>query len=136
MKFISKDLAIKLKEKGFDRPCFGWYDIENNDDKLILNVHEGTLSYKNLLEYTNDITMIADAPTIEQVLEWLREEKKIMLWMKPYHTYATKNHICWDWNISIVNNNHELSKYCSDEGFAKYEDACIAGIEYVINNLI
>ena len=27
MEFVDKQLALKLKEKGFDKPCFGWYHI-------------------------------------------------------------------------------------------------------------
>ena len=147
MKFVSKELALKLKEKGFDKPCFGGYNIVTPtghiDGELVLNktetrgcVYKDCLESYNLLNKQFFYDNIVDAPTIDQVLEWLRDEKNIFIWMKPYHTYATKNNICWDWNISIVNNTHELSKYCSDEGFAKHEDACIAGIEYVINNLI
>lgn len=128
MKFISKDLAIKLKEKGFYLPTLeiiGKYDSDGIFHSQLYCNHTETMDCDEII-----------TPTIEQVIEWLREEKNIFIWMKPYHTYATKNNICWDWNISIVNNTHELSKYCSDEGFAKYENACIAGIEYVINNLI
>lgn len=144
MKFIDKQLSIKLKEKGFDKPCFGYYYIETptglTDGELVLSRYYGrggtfmdTLKRHDLPYTTSNII---DAPTIDQILEWLREEKEIMLWMKTYHTYATKNHICWDWNISIVNENHELSKHCSDEGFSKYEDAAIAGINFIVEHLI
>ena len=136
MKFVDKQLAIKLKEKGFDKPCFGYYHkVQDKKLKPHLNYTNGG-TILNLYNKHIDSTYVVDAPTIDQVLEWLREEKNIFIWMKPYHTYATKNNICWDWNISIVNNNHELSKYCSDEGFAEYEYACIAGIEFVVKHLI
>ena len=41
MKFVDKKLAIKLKEKGFDKPCFGYYYIETptgmTEGELVLN---------------------------------------------------------------------------------------------------
>lgn len=37
MKFVDKQLALKLKDKGFDRPCFGYYFIE---DKYETNLHK------------------------------------------------------------------------------------------------
>ena len=55
MKFVDKQLALKLKEKGFDRPCFGYYYIETPtgfiDGELALNRYScrgGT--YKETLE--------------------------------------------------------------------------------------
>lgn len=148
MKFVNKQLSIKLKEKGFDKPCFGWYNIENNEDKLILNVHEGTISYKNLLEYTNDIKTIADAPTIEQTLEWLREEKNIHIGIIPCFMMSPKNNIMWLWEILLVgkiieckntiyaDKDYNYTELASVNYYANYENACIAGIEFVINNLI
>jgi hypothetical protein len=44
MKFVSKQLAMILKEKGFDKPCFGWYYIKTptgmTDGELVLNQSE------------------------------------------------------------------------------------------------
>ena len=74
MKLVNKKLAIKLKEKGFDRPCFGWYYVENIDKEVNLNESFGT--YEDCL-YINDWFDRIDAPTTDQVLEWLREEKNI-----------------------------------------------------------
>lgn len=148
MKFVNKELAIKLKEKGFDKPCFGWYDIENNDDKLILNVHEGTLSYKNLLEYTNDIKTIADAPTIEQILEWLRDEKNVYIGIMPYFAMSTKNNIMWQWEILLVGKiiecentlytvkDYNYTKLASADHYETYDDACTAAINFIVEHLI
>ena len=136
MKFINKQLALKLKEKGFDKPCFGWYDTQITDNnELYLNVKKG--NYKDLLEYTNDFEWIIDAPTIEQVLEWLREEKDIDIVIYPIdrntifmggEKYILAIYFCGKRDYKIHKDNNDK--------FVKWEDACIAGIEYVINNLI
>jgi hypothetical protein len=140
MKFIDKELSIKLKEKGFDKPCFGWYDnkiIDNN--KLYLNVKEG--SYKDLLEYTNDFEWIIDAPTIDQVLEWLREEKNIHINVNALPSICTNyistqgHRLLFDIRVSYFKEDM-FNYYDLDEPYFKYEDACIAGIEYVVEHLI
>lgn len=108
MEFISKDLAIKLKEKGFNKPCFGEYRYEH--DKFMPFLTDGI-----------------PAPNIEQTLKWLREEKEFMVF--PVYSKNTSR-----WYCEIVNADSLKSEKLpiSDS----YEDACIAGIEYVINNLI
>ena len=125
MKFVNKQLALKLKEKGFDRPCFNAYNAHGCQ---YLN---GWCEY--LDERDTDFIYLSDlhdkdclCPTIEQVLEWSRE-KDIMVF--PIYSKNTSR-----WYCEIVNAD-SLESYklpLSDS----YEDACIAGIEYVINNLI
>lgn len=66
-------------------------------------------------------------PTISQVLKWLREEKGI--------------HVCialgefsdWMHDVSRIEGN----VFCAaEDGFESYEQAALAGIEYVLDNLI
>lgn len=147
MKFVDKNLAIKLKEKGFDKPCFGWYYIETptgmNEGELILNTSKTRgVAYKyllcshnaNFIEYVDNYV---DAPTIDQVLEWLREEKDIDIVIYPIdrntiymggEKYILSIYFCGKRDYKIHKDNNDK--------FVKWEDACIAGIEYVINNLI
>lgn len=150
MKFISKELSIKLKEKGFNKPCFGYYE----NDRIILyrasihipfggNVHDTMYSSNHLCE--NDI---ADAPTTYQVLEWLRDEKNVYISILPYLPMSAKNNIMWQWDILLVgkiiecrntlyvDKNNNYARLLWDEYCANYNDACIAGIEFVIDNLI
>jgi hypothetical protein len=143
MKFVSKDLALKLKEKGFDKPCFGYRYIETPtgffDGELILNRYSrsgGT--YKQTLERHNTIPNIVDAPTIEQVLKWLREEKDIDIVIEPIdrntiymggEKYILAIYFCGKRDYKIHKDNNDK--------FVKWEDACIYGIEYLMNtNLI
>ncbi len=133
MNFLDKQLALKLKEKGFNKSCFGYYHLETPtefvDGELALNNYScrgGT--YKETLESDIDFQPnVIGAPTIEQVLKWLREEKDIMVF--PVYSKNTSR-----WYCEIVNaDSLESEKLLFPDS---YEDACIAGIEYVINNLI
>lgn len=135
MEFINKELSLKIKEKGFDRSCFGYYYIETptglTDGELVLNRYYGrggtfmdTLKRHDLPYTTSNLV---DAPTIDQVLEWLREDKDFMVF--PVYSKNTSR-----WYCEIINAD-SLESYklpLSDS----YEDAAIAGIEYTIDKLI
>ena len=114
--FVGYDLAVKLKEKGFDEYCEYGHILEG--DKGVL--------------YT---------PTISQVLKWLREEKNLSV--EPYSCAC-------GWRVTICKTGNVLEGYVSggtcvkDEvkghnyggAFDWYEQAALAGVEYVIDNLI
>ena len=131
MKFVDKNLAIILKEKGFDKPCFGEY-VYVHDNFIPFLTYNGE-SFEELLQYTRFIP----APTIEQVFKWLREEKDIDIVIYPIdrntifmggEKYILSIYFCGKRDYKIHKDNNDK--------FVKWEDACIAGIEYVINNLI
>lgn len=162
MNFVSKNLAIKLKEKGFDKPCFGWYYVETptgmTDGELVLNRYpcrSGT--YKETLEMHIDFQPkegfvgyinpnVVDAPTIEQVLEWLRDEKKLHIEpcvLADSAISADGNVISvytyWSFCVTSTRTGYKIYfeyGHIDDKRFDSYEQATIAGIEYVINNLI
>lgn len=73
--FVSYELAVKLKEKGFNRPCCGYYHVGKGDDSFEACISSDFLNSLN--EYR------VGAPTISQVLKWLREEKKIHICIYP-----------------------------------------------------
>ena len=70
--FTPFELAVKLKEKGFDIPFYFYY---RTDDKLI---HHAMVT-KPLVYCDKIDDEVVCAPTISQVLKWLREEKKIYI---------------------------------------------------------
>ena len=136
MKFVDKQLAIKLKEKGFDRPCLGFYN-PIQDELQLYCANNKDVTYKNILTSVYKNKVLVDAPTIEQVLEWLREKKDIDIVIYPIdrntifmggEKYILSIYFCGKRDYKIHKDNNDK--------FVKWEDACIAGIEYVINNLI
>lgn len=120
--FITYELAIKLKEKGFDYPCIGHY----------VNNQLYVAHYQNAFHSDNDESV--DAPTIPQVLKWLREEKKI-------HIIVEISDSGWYYtlypNVRWENGKLKSDKYImSFKNKESYEQAALAGIEYVLDNLI
>ena len=133
MEIVSFEIAKKLKEKGFDYPCInainsfgctyrnGWCEyLDDREDEFI--------TLKDLKE--GDCLL----PTISQVLKWLREEKQI-------HIYTDIVSAGWVYNVFINVKKLEDGTWwyngVKEEGyFDSYEQAAIAGIEYVLDNLI
>ena len=123
MEIVPFKIAKKLKEKGFSLPygeVIGKYDSDG--------VYHSQL-YINFTETMDSEEIIA--PTISQVLKWLREEKRIEV------------NACWDnFDAKWVGYASEMDKpdlvgyYTSPNDNDTYEQATIAGIEYVLYNLI
>ena len=108
--FVSFELAKKLKEKGFDWRVDYAYD---NDGECKYIITEYDVDY-------------IPAPTISQVLKWLRKEKKI-------HIRPSVYHIGWDFDITTTEGERI---YDSIGRYKSYEQAALAGIEYYLDNLI
>lgn len=143
MEFVTFELAKKLKEKGFDKECFGWYypaEVCGFDYKTTIvfnnSAYRGS-NYKDMLvSHTNE--KYIDAPTITQVLEWFRDEHHL-------HFEVVSNVFGYDLIISDTPDKNANERYCSNDNedgpnnfgaWNKYEDCVLYGIEYVLNNLI
>lgn len=131
MEFVNFEIAKKLKEKGFPQHIA-------EDAYIIDNYGENEYQIGDRLpiplipDYMDDIA----APTISQVLKWLREKKK-------YHIEFVGNACGYLFIISDVPSEGGTDRYCSDYSspndggtWDKYEDCAIASIEYVLDNLI
>jgi hypothetical protein len=133
--FVSFSLAKKLKEKGFNQPCLAHYT--NGKFEYIIAYFE-EVELVDLYELWNNAGCFVDAPTISQVLKWLREEKKIHIeFVAAAYGY---NYIVSDTPEKGGTDRHfsAIEYEGPNDGGAwdKYEQASIASIEYVIDNLI
>ena len=134
MELVTFEIAKKLKEKGFDRPTLLLYNDDGIIPKLLPDVFEPS---KN---------NFYPAPNIYEVLDWLRNEKKIFIainicycyesYEKPFPTNPKmepilKGYYYGVWDLGNLNDENGRS-----EDFESYELAALAGIEYVLDNLI
>jgi hypothetical protein len=88
--FVSKDISIKLKEKGFDEPCLAVYrggslyfdkmisgylsDLSDNTDFSTNSNFDN-----HFLVNKTDANYWITAPMLVQVIDWLREKHSIEL---------------------------------------------------------
>jgi hypothetical protein len=124
--FVSFEIAKKLKEKGFNEPCRnavnrfgcsylnGWCEyLDDRDNEFI--------TQKDLKD---DCYLL---PTISQVLKWLRDNKNI------YVTIDVEHENWFEYKIVQLQKHTRCN---STTVYATYDIARLAGIEYVLDNLI
>lgn len=119
MEVVTYKIAKKLNEKGFTLPksnVVGKFDSDG--------VFHSQL-YINFTETMDSEEIIA--PTISQVLDWLRDEKVISVepCATPYN--------CWYYMIKYEG---EIKVTYTGNKYRTYEEVAIAGIEYTLDNLI
>lgn len=148
--YCSFEVAKLLKEKGFNKNTIckyadvggiteRWYD-DYRERVLRLNWDEGYLIEP--LEPKDQYEIIGDtisAPTHQMAMKWLREWKDIFIEVEYINQKACGCTIIeqktggviakWDWDrFQYANKNPLVGN--------TYENAVIAGIEYVLDNLI
>ena len=134
--FVTFEIAQKLKEKGFTcKYPFAMYNELGIYHPLMTSADYETCDsgFKCRCYYDYDDFDENDyiAPTISQVLKWLREKKG---WIIVVRLYSTNG---WYWFIQDKNGELKSSHLAScDDCFATYEQAALAGIEYALNYLL
>ena len=113
--FVPFELAVKLKEKGFREKVNAYYGKHEN----IFEIHPAL--------DMNDADYRASAPTIPQVLKWLRNTYNLHVETYPCGLGMWKFLVT---NITTLEERALRDKYTSSE------QAEIAGISYVLDNLI
>lgn len=132
MDFVDFNLSKKLKEKGFREECFARYNCSDKSYFCINSYHPNTESI--FYCYNNDEDLgrfYIDAPTISQVLKWLREKKNI--YCLPWFEQGID---MWFYAICKPISGCDFPEFMSESDYNTYEQAAIAGIEYVLDNLI
>lgn len=137
--FVTFELAKKLKERGFKEKCIAYYweKINEHTPSFVVedNMPEDGVCILDLISEHNkaEWSPFIDAPTISQVLKWLREEKKIFV-------SVDISEGGWFYVLSpiIIEDGKEISQESEvdDKEFSDYNSAAIAGIEYCLDNLI
>lgn len=128
IEFVTKDIAIHLKKKGFKEECIKHYRPNNN--RLINNEYDlinksiyksyNTIEDKKLKDYI-------DAPSITQALIWIRKYKNIHI-----VTNITEKGYIYE-IFEIIDNRYKGE--CIDISYDTFDSPEISAIE-AINNLI
>ena len=138
--FVGYNLAVKLKKKGFKDLCFAYYT--NTNDLYFNYSHKAGAKYSdcylshNLMPKDSVSGKFVDAPTISQVLKWLREEKSL-------HIEIVSSAYGYIYIISDTPDKGGTDrvnipyKGKNDGGaWDDYNECVLDAIEYVLDNLI
>ena len=75
--FIPYELAVKLKELGFDEPCFTYYYNDNSQIRTGLSIHiNNGWTYKGTKRLETTL-----APLYQQAFRWFREKYDLTSWV-------------------------------------------------------
>lgn len=128
--FVTYEIALKLKEKGFRIPCIAHYCCLDGNI-LKFNITIDCIRGSNIKCLNGENNVYTDAPTIAQVLKWLRNVKEI--YCLPHFEQGID---MWLFCIERPKAGCEFAEYIAESIYDTYEQAALAGIEYVLNNLI
>lgn len=126
--FVPFELAVKLKEKGFNELCYGYYHCDGGDNSFEVcgNGDYDFLNSKNKYRIA--------APTISQVLKWLRK-KKIVVSILPTG-YNKETGLPGYYYVIYDVAEYFWKKHEYPQSFETWEECELSAIEYVLDNLI
>lgn len=122
--FVNYEIANKLKNLGFEESTYHYYNID--DIRYCRDDYPSDHNGDPLREFE------ISAPTISQVLKWLRDKFSLHISQKPY---ACKDGLMWMYEIRKFN-KRIVFVIANKTGFVEEEEASLAGIEHAIDNLI
>lgn len=114
--FVPYEIALKLKEKGFDEPCFGMYI-------------QGILHYK----LPEGQTILLQAPLYQQVIDWFREKHNLHFEIK-VEDYVSEPTYYWSIfgrykDMSLIRCLMNSGDKFSQDKFKSYYEALNKAIE-------
>lgn len=119
--YVSFEVAKLLKDKGFNEPTIGTYNIESKNSILVERPIRAI-----------HCEAIISAPTQAMAMMWLREVHKLYIEITP--SSKTNEFIVDSYRIDIVTKTFDTIYVSS--GYDTYEQACEAAIKYCLENLI
>ena len=110
--FIPYELALELKQLGFDEPCLAWFSDRNI---RIVGVEGCVVSSLPINSNFNEDDEFVSAPTYSQAFRWFREKHKLIAGIFP------NNHSLQD-NVSYIGYVGKFKKG-NVEVYETYEEA-------------
>jgi hypothetical protein len=135
--FVNFEIAKKLKEKGFtcQYPIAMYNELgefyalyTSADCNPNINCMFGNREYYDYDDFDEHDCV---CPTISQVLKWFRDEKNT--YCLPWFEQGVD---MWFYAICKPISGCDFPEFMSESDYNTYEQAAIAGIEYVLDNLI
>jgi len=119
---VTYPVALLAKEKGFDIPVK--YGVYGKKMKLT-SMENGTLCNWNADTKQQERSKATSVPTQSILNKWIRENKNVVVWLKPANTEYNK----WSIYVDDGYGRHILTEYIIVRG---YEEALERGLEVAL----
>ena len=131
--FCSYEIALKLKELGFDEECFCTYHnaelSRNPSHKIDATPIQGKPYVWKNSKVHNSIVCV---PLWQQVIDWFREVKNIIV--EVWYDNTQDDGFSWLYEIYIDNNEHQHDGSYYDSFYEAREQAILKAIELCKKN--
>ena len=87
--FVPYELALELKQLGFDEPCLAFYDGKNAESFYFNNIRDASGDYIPFQKH--DRLEWFGAPLYQQVFRWFREKHNILGKVRNLNTHTIKH---------------------------------------------
>jgi hypothetical protein len=114
--FVTYEQALALKKLGFDEPCFGYF---NTDEELVYGIDIKTIKY--VLKYHKKDESVL-APTYQQAFSFFREKHNLSGWI---------SHSGW---YHIISKSIEINEKILSEKYEEAENTCLDKLIEIIKN--
>lgn len=131
--FVPYNIALKLKELGFDEECFDYYVPKG---KAISDIFNNNFELKKYNSETNHIygyVGLVSRPLWQQAIDWFREKHNLHIQLH-YNTQA----ITWEYRVYMLNefihySPHNKVYFNTEAIYKTYYDSLTAAILKAIN---
>jgi ligand-binding sensor domain-containing protein len=120
--FIPYELALKMKQLGFDEPCFAQWD-----EMQLYPLQQGGESAYFETNKNSRLSFNTMAPTFSQAFRWFREEYDLRIWIESNHGVSKFEYV-----IATTNHNFIDKQFNDFSSYKTYEEAELACLEKLI----
>lgn len=124
--YVNKEIALLLREKGFDEPTLYHYNRDNKEPSH-------TIDYD--LIKNSETKEFCSAPTLQMAMKWLRKVHKVDIDIVSRLSLNADDDHNYSYEIKHQYEKYHYNTYADGE-FLTYEKACEAAIKYILENLI
>ena len=125
--FVPYELALELKQLGFDEPCLAFYDGKNAESFYFNNIRDASGDYIPFQKH--DRLKWFGAPTFSQAFRWFRDKRGLVSWIS-FRIDLKKKYL---WYITDVKNIAARDgDYIFDILIESYEEAELACLKKLI----
>jgi len=109
--FIPYEIALALKELGFDEPCIGWYNPQVNYKKVTTDNYWA-------FHLTGEWENFKPAPLYQQAFRFFREKYDLRIWIESNYGVLKFEYV-----IATTNPNFINKQFNDFSGYNTYEEA-------------